>query len=186
MRFDVVFSPFSPLSASSASLHPVGGHAGLPAEAGQGEQVTILTPRQAEVYAMLLDGQPDKRIAQRLVLQEYTVKEHVSAIFARLGVGNRRQLIRQACLPGCHTPPTHLARREPARGEAISPAQLGLTARQADVLRLLLDGAGNRGIARQLGLKEDTVKGHVTAILRALNASTRSQVMVLMRPFSLL
>ncbi|MFY1080135.1 hypothetical protein, partial [Escherichia coli] len=48
VRFDVVFSPFSPLSASSASLHPVGGHPGLPAEAGQGEQVTILTPRQAE------------------------------------------------------------------------------------------------------------------------------------------
>lgn len=54
-------------------------------------------------------------------------------------------------------------------------AVLGLTQRQDQVLRLLAQGKPNKLICRDLGLSEGTVKVHVSAILRALNVSTRAQ-----------
>ncbi len=58
------------------------------------------------------------------------------------------------------------------------PAELGLTMRQADVLKLLVQGKPNKLICRDLHLSEGTVKVHVSAILRALNVHTRTQVVV--------
>ena len=58
------------------------------------------------------------------------------------------------------------------------PAELGLTVRQADVLKLLVQGKPNKLICRDLRLSEGTVKVHVSAILRALNVHTRTQVVI--------
>ena len=55
---------------------------------------------------------------------------------------------------------------------------LGLTQRQSDVLRLLLQGKPNKLICRDLRLSEGTVKVHVSAILRALNVHSRSQAII--------
>ena len=55
-------------------------------------------------------------------------------------------------------------------------AVYGLTQRQADVLRLLIQGKPNKLICRDLELSEGTVKVHVSAILKALNVRTRSEV----------
>ncbi|WP_290870522.1 response regulator transcription factor [Aquabacterium sp.] len=59
-----------------------------------------------------------------------------------------------------------------------SLTQLGLTPRQADVLRLLLKGQPNKLIARELGLSVETVKDHVAAVLRALGVSSRTQAVI--------
>ena len=58
------------------------------------------------------------------------------------------------------------------------PDQLGLTLRQADVLKLLVQGKPNKLICRDLRLSEGTVKVHVSAILRALNVRNRTQVVI--------
>lgn len=58
------------------------------------------------------------------------------------------------------------------------PEELGLTLRQADVLKLLVQGKPNKLICRDLRLSEGTVKVHVSAILRALNVHTRTQVVI--------
>lgn len=63
--------------------------------------------------------------------------------------------------------------RVPAR-----PEDLGLTQRQADVLKLLVQGKPNKLICRDLSLSEGTVKVHVSAILRAFNVHTRTQVVI--------
>lgn len=63
--------------------------------------------------------------------------------------------------------------RSPARAE-----DLGLTLRQSDVLRLLVQGKPNKLICRDLRLSEGTVKVHVSAILRALNVHNRTQVVI--------
>jgi DNA-binding NarL/FixJ family response regulator len=55
---------------------------------------------------------------------------------------------------------------------------LGLTPRQADVLRLLLAGKSNKVICRELDLAEGTVKNHLAAIFRALDVSTRVEAIV--------
>jgi DNA-binding NarL/FixJ family response regulator len=58
------------------------------------------------------------------------------------------------------------------------PREVGLTERQAQVLRLLLEGKPNKLICRELNLAENTVKIHVTAILRTLGVANRTQAVV--------
>lgn len=55
-----------------------------------------LTARQMEVLALLAEGLPNKRICQALNLTEHTVKTHLKAIFAHLGVHNRTECVAQA------------------------------------------------------------------------------------------
>lgn len=57
---------------------------------------------------------------------------------------------------------------------------MGLTARQIDVLELLVQGLPNKLIARQLDIAEATVKTHVTAGLRGLNVKNRTQAVFVM------
>lgn len=58
-----------------------------------------------------------------------------------------------------------------------TPLDLGLTGRQADVLALLVQGKPNKAICRELDLAEGTVKTHITAILRALGVTNRTQAL---------
>lgn len=60
----------------------------------------------------------------------------------------------------------------------VSADELGLTERQRDVLELVLQGLPNKLICRQLNLAEGTVKIHVTAILKALNVTNRTQAVL--------
>lgn len=53
-----------------------------------------------------------------------------------------------------------------------------LTPRQAQVLTLLLDGHTNKGISEALALTDDTVKNHVTALLRAFDVKSRTQLVL--------
>lgn len=57
-------------------------------------------------------------------------------------------------------------------------AQLGLTARQTDVLYLVLQGKPTKTICRELNLSASTVKAHTSAVLRALNVTTRTQAVI--------
>jgi DNA-binding NarL/FixJ family response regulator len=57
-------------------------------------------------------------------------------------------------------------------------ADLGITERQADVLKLVTKGLSNSEIARQLSIAENTVKQHAHAAYRALGVSSRTEAMV--------
>ena len=60
-----------------------------------------------------------------------------------------------------------------------SPVEsLGLTPRQVDVLRMLVDGQSNKSIARVLELAPSTVKTHLEAIFQRLHVSSRTQAVV--------
>jgi len=73
---------------------------------------------------------------------------------------------------------------EPAVEAAEAPeegspeALLGLSARQLDVLRLLIEGKPNKEICRMLTLSESTVKTHLSAIFRKLRVGSRTQAVV--------
>jgi DNA-binding CsgD family transcriptional regulator len=55
-------------------------------------------------------------------------------------------------------------------------ARLGITERQADVLRLVADGSSNKEIAARLHLSARTVEKHVEALLRLTGARSRTQL----------
>lgn len=60
----------------------------------------------------------------------------------------------------------------------ISPSPDDLTARETDVLRLLVLGRSNRDIAASLAIGEETVKTHVGHALAKLQADNRAQAIV--------
>ena len=53
-----------------------------------------LTPRQTEILRFIVDGESNKMIAYHLDVSENTVKQHVSALFRKLGVSSRTQAIK--------------------------------------------------------------------------------------------
>lgn len=58
----------------------------------QGEPSLIgLSPRELEVLQLLVQGQTNREIAQKLMVSVSTVKIHVEHIFAKLGVSDRTQ-----------------------------------------------------------------------------------------------
>jgi DNA-binding NarL/FixJ family response regulator len=57
-------------------------------------------------------------------------------------------------------------------------ADLALSARQREVLGLLLKGLPNKLIARKLDISENTTKIHVSAVLRALGVGSRTQALI--------
>jgi two-component system nitrate/nitrite response regulator NarL len=59
--------------------------------------------------------------------------------------------------------------------KAPEPGARTLSAREAEILWCLLDGAPNKMIARKLDVAEATVKVHVKAILRKIGAANRTQ-----------
>ena len=76
---------------------------------------------------------------------------------------------------GRYLPPQLFSAVAAASGSLVD---LKLTDRQRDVLRLIVQGQSNKQICRELGLAEPTVKIHVTAILRALQVTSRAQAIV--------
>ena len=58
----------------------------------------------------------------------------------------------------------------------IASPGLVLTAREREVLELILLARSNREIARQLGIEERTVKAHVTRLMRKTGADNRIEL----------
>lgn len=54
----------------------------------------------------------------------------------------------------------------------------GLTARQFEVARLLVQGFANKNIGGMLAMSEGTVKVHIAAIFRAFNVSNRTEAVL--------
>ena len=62
-----------------------------PADSDLAARLASLTEQQYRVMVLLAEGLLNKQIADRLAIQERTVKAHVTAIFEKLGVRNRTQ-----------------------------------------------------------------------------------------------
>jgi DNA-binding NarL/FixJ family response regulator len=59
-------------------------------------QACGLTPREAQVMRMALDGHSNKEIARLCEISELTVKDHLKHAFQKMGIRQRTQLL--ACL----------------------------------------------------------------------------------------
>jgi len=67
-------------------------------------------------------------------------------------------------------------------GGVVPPswASLGVTAREADVLRLVSEGLANKEIANRLYLSPRTIEKHVESLLRKTGARSRTQLVALL------
>ncbi|WP_326540381.1 response regulator transcription factor [Pseudorhodoferax sp.] len=149
---DVVVADY----ASGLALLGGAGPAGVPAARPPATRTIVVTrrAREAEVLRMLQLG------AHGYLLQSSDPRELIDAI-RHVAHGGARYLCRSATALVSNSPPS-----------------TRLTTREEDVLRLLVRGDCNKGIARQLAISANTVKAHVSAICFKLHASTRAQVAI--------
>jgi DNA-binding NarL/FixJ family response regulator len=64
-------------------------------------------------------------------------------------------------------------------GRAIETVIAPLTRRETQILDYVAEGNTNKQIADILGISEQTIKSHVSAILRKLNANDRAHAVAL-------
>ena len=69
-------------------------------QANPSQSVLGITPRQAEVLALILAGKSNKAIGRELALAEGTVKNHVAAVLKALNVTTRTQAVIAAAKKG--------------------------------------------------------------------------------------
>jgi DNA-binding CsgD family transcriptional regulator len=89
------------------------GHVAITIRAASPDEVFDLlcmtydfTRRERQLVALVLDGLATKQLAQAMSISQYTVQDHLKAVFGKTGLRSRRELI------------SHLAGRVPARGAA--------------------------------------------------------------------
>jgi DNA-binding NarL/FixJ family response regulator len=92
--------------------------------------------------------------------------------------GHQREALALVLRGGGYVPPLTLAASPPSQGQPASAERLGLTPRQIDVLRMLVDGRSNKLIGRALDLAPSTVKTHLEAIFQRLQVNSRTQAVV--------
>lgn len=71
-----------------------------------------------------------------------------------------------------------LAQRRAPRQVASAALIEALTPREIEVLTMLAEGLGNKEIARQLDISDNTVKFHLSAIFGKLGASSRTEAVM--------
>ncbi len=126
-----------------------------------------LTARETTLLDLVALGLTNRQIARRLQISEKTVKNHLSAIFPKIGATARTQAAVYAI---GHVHPDALQPTPAAHDE--------LTPREWSVLDLVAHGLTNRQIARRLEISEKTVKNHLSAIFPKIGATARTQAAV--------
>ena len=69
------------------------GYVAFPASAGEREVRLAFSPRERQVVRLVVLGLTNDEIAHRLFLAKSTVAGHLTAVFRRLGVRSRRELV---------------------------------------------------------------------------------------------
>ena len=133
-----------------------------------------------------------------LILAVLSRNDNVDAILAYLAVGVNGY-IHECCNPAeiehairailsgiIYVPPTlvrprttHSNQKPLSRAQLASRSAGKLTSRQKGVLELLLNGRSNKEIARDLDISPNTVKIHVSALLRHFVVHTRADLLTI-------
>lgn len=100
----------------------------------------------------LMDGGKDAAAEGLAILEEIEASRVAAVLRGRMGMPRRR-----------------------GRAQSRRENELGLTTRQMDVLRLVTEGRTNAQIGERLGISAKTVDHHVSAVLAALGASSRTE-----------
>ena len=121
-----------------------------------------------------------KLTAYRFLVVEHSVEIYVAlvaALFAALGIWLGLTLTRKK--------PTIIIKEIPAQAadpfvaDETRVSQLGITARELEILGLIATGLSNREIAGRLFVSENTVKTHSSRLFDKLGAKRRTQAVQL-------
>jgi DNA-binding NarL/FixJ family response regulator len=108
---DQIHDAILAVAAGDAALDPTIQHHVVAALAAGGSRPPApelpagLTPREAEVLALIAEGLTNAEIADRLVVSPTTVKSHINHLFAKARLRDRTQAVNYAYRTGIATPP---------------------------------------------------------------------------------
>ncbi len=107
------------------------------------------------------------------------VMQHGAAAFiAKASLSSELLAILNRVLAGEVCVPTELLGSDDAAVDYMAEDAHPLTVRQQEVLALLLQGHSNKDISDSLDLSDETVKNHVSALIRAFGVQSRMQVVL--------
>jgi DNA-binding NarL/FixJ family response regulator len=86
-------TPVEELAAATLLLTAAGYSVTPPAETHWAPTRVHLSPREAQVASLLVDGASNKAIARTLGISVHTAKFHVAAILEKLGARNRADAV---------------------------------------------------------------------------------------------
>jgi DNA-binding NarL/FixJ family response regulator len=140
-----------------------------------------MSARQAQIAALVACGETNREMARALGLSRRTVDTHLAAIFNKLDVSSRSELIAVLSIsdPGnaiVPAPATSFRARPTRTAEIRRPAHRALSARQAEIAALISRGKSNREIALALGRSPRTIDAHVLALFRKVNVRSRDRL----------
>lgn len=140
--------------------------------------LVLLRGERPEVPVIVISSNDHPRTVRRA--QQFGATGFVSK---SAPVGTLGDAVREVLAGGSWFAAEKAERSEQDAALAAKLAQL--TPQQLRVLMLLAEGLLNKQIADQLGLAENTVKIHVTAVLRKLDCRSRTQAAVLVKSLDL-
>lgn len=137
--------------------------------------LSIFGKRHPELPIVMLSGSVNPRVMRQVL------EQGASGFMTKSGLSDDLLAVIRRVLDGeIFTPPELLNSPEshPPAESQPPPGTFVLTPRQEEVLFLLMDGYSNKDISRNLELSEETVKNHVSAILRGFDVQTRIQAVI--------
>ncbi|SIT44131.1 Two component transcriptional regulator, LuxR family [Paraburkholderia piptadeniae] len=139
---------------------------------------TLFEPGHAPPALVLLSDDPDSEsILDALPTDAVAILSH-NAMPAEIVVS-----IEAVAAGLCVLSPDILAKllagRKPRHTTASGESFEALTLREIEVLAMLADGLGNKEIARQLDISDNTVKFHLSSIFGKLGATNRTEAVML-------
>jgi len=139
------------------------------------EALAIFGQRHPELPIVMLSGSVNPRIMRQVMNQG------AAGFVTKSGKSQELLAILRLVLDGeIYSPPDLLneSRPMPLDDSKTGYSPLPFTPRQEAVLNLLLDGRSNKEISEALNLADETIKTHVTAILRGFGVKTRVQAVL--------
>jgi DNA-binding CsgD family transcriptional regulator len=135
---------------------------------GNAPDVTSLSERERDVLSAALEGLSARAIASRLSLTEATVRSHLSAIYSKLGVAGRVELMARLSMQEnrqMSDPSTPTLGREPSSQPPAKRRQVSARALVATLTFLVAVVAVALFVAWQLALPRQTDLGHVSQLI---------------------
>ena len=150
----------------------------LPGQSGVAGLETLHASVAANTPIVIMSGSDNSEM-----MNQALAKGARGYIAKSAGVGDVKNALHLILAGEIYISPSMLAEvRQRAEPKAPPPPTVppptdnsGLTPRQRDVIRLMARGLPNKSIARELNCSDGTVKLHVSAILRTLHASNRTE-----------
>ena len=136
------------------------------------EALALFGQNHPELPVVMISGSVDRRLVRQVMALGAV------GFIAKASLSSDLLSILQTVLAGQIYVPTEFLASSAASNEIDAPGGPQLTARQEDVLKLLLDGRSNKEISAVLDLSDETVKNHVSALLRAFGVQTRVQAVL--------